>query len=80
MIRSEEIPANYPVDEVQKQNATNTVLSEGGLLLTSTCDVLRRWKEYFLDLSIPSTCLPRKKLTDLGNGLHITGAEVAEVE
>ena len=30
-----------------KQSSTNTVYSGGGELLTSTGDIVRRWKEYF---------------------------------
>ena len=37
-----------------KQFFTNTVYSEGGELLTSTGDVVGRWKEYFGDLLNPA--------------------------
>ena len=37
-----------------KQSSTNTVYSEGGELLTSTGDIIRRWKEYFEDLLNPT--------------------------
>ena len=38
-----------------KQSFTNTVYSGGGVLLTSTEDVISQWKECF---SIPRTRLP----------------------
>ena len=37
-----------------KQCFTNTLYSEGGVLLTSTGNVIRHWKEYLEDLLNPS--------------------------
>ncbi|KAI3352797.1 hypothetical protein L3Q82_019235 [Scortum barcoo] len=45
-----------------KQYSANTVYSAGGELLTSTEDIVGRWKKYFLRISsIPPTCLPVRK-------------------
>ena len=52
-----------------------------GALLTSTRDVVDRWKEYFKDLLNP-TDMPSGKEAgpgDSGVGSPISGAEVAEV-
>ncbi|TWW77407.1 hypothetical protein D4764_12G0007970 [Takifugu flavidus] len=52
-----------------------------GVLLTSTRDVVDRWKEYFEDLINPTNA-PRSEEAgpgDLGAGFRISGAEVAEV-
>ncbi|TWW63998.1 hypothetical protein D4764_03G0010060 [Takifugu flavidus] len=64
-----------------KQCTVNTVYSGDGVLLTSTRDVVDRWKEYFEDLLNP-TSMPSNEEAgpgDLGIGSHISGAEVAEV-
>ena len=37
-----------------KQSSTNNVYSGGGELLTSTGDIVGRWKEYFEDLLNPT--------------------------
>ncbi|KAI3360656.1 hypothetical protein L3Q82_002521 [Scortum barcoo] len=45
-----------------KQYSANTVYSAGGELLTSTGDIVGRWKKYFEDLLNPTdTCLPMRK-------------------
>ncbi|KAI3351313.1 hypothetical protein L3Q82_005858 [Scortum barcoo] len=45
-----------------KQYSANTVYSAGGELLTSTEDIVGRWKKYFARISsIPPTCLPMRK-------------------
>ena len=64
-----------------KQFSTNTVYSGSGELLTSTGDVVGRWKEYFEDLLNP-TNTPSVEEEDpggSGGGPPITGAEVTEV-
>ena len=40
-----------------KQSSTNTIYSGGGELLTSTGDIVGRWKEYFKDLLNPTDTL-----------------------
>uniref|UniRef100_A0A8C9TUR8 Reverse transcriptase domain-containing protein n=1 Tax=Scleropages formosus TaxID=113540 RepID=A0A8C9TUR8_SCLFO len=64
-----------------KQCSANTVYSESGALLTSTEDVLRRWKEYFEDLLNPSDTpsVEEAEAGDSEGDLSITLAEVAEV-
>ncbi|KAI3362445.1 hypothetical protein L3Q82_012252 [Scortum barcoo] len=46
-----------------KQYSANTVYSAGGELLTSTEDIVGRWKKYFEDLLNPTDlpCLPMRK-------------------
>ncbi|KAI3374478.1 hypothetical protein L3Q82_006303 [Scortum barcoo] len=45
-----------------KQYSANTVYSAGGELLTSTGDIVGRWKKYLPRISsIPPTCLPMRK-------------------
>ncbi|KAI3366483.1 hypothetical protein L3Q82_000618 [Scortum barcoo] len=46
-----------------KQYSANTVYSAGGELLTSTGDIVGRWKKHILrgSSSIPPTCLPVRK-------------------
>ncbi|KAI3354914.1 hypothetical protein L3Q82_004705 [Scortum barcoo] len=45
-----------------KQYSANTVYSAGGELLTSTGDIVGRWKKYFEDLLNPTdTCLSVRK-------------------
>ena len=64
-----------------KQCIVNTVYGGDGALLTSTRDVVDRWKEYFEDLLNP-TDMPSGKEAgpgDSGVGSPISGAEVAEV-
>ncbi|KAK0131885.1 Ubiquitin carboxyl-terminal hydrolase 37 [Merluccius polli] len=64
-----------------KQCIINTVYGGDGALLTSTRDVVDRWKEYFEDLLNP-TDMPSGKEAgpgDSGVGSPISGAEVAEV-
>ncbi|TWW66862.1 R2 Retrovirus-related Pol polyprotein from type I retrotransposable element [Takifugu flavidus] len=64
-----------------KQCTVNTVYSGDGVLLTSTRDVVDRWKEYFEDLLNPTNTPSSEEAGpgDLGIGSHISGAEVAEV-
>ncbi|TWW77036.1 hypothetical protein D4764_12G0004260 [Takifugu flavidus] len=59
----------------------NTVYSCDGVLLTSTWDVVDRWKEYFEDLLNPTNAPSSEEEGpgDLGTGSRISGAEVAEV-
>ncbi|TWW53743.1 hypothetical protein D4764_0109230 [Takifugu flavidus] len=55
--------------------------SGDGVLLTSTRDVVDRWKEYFEDLLNPTNTPSSEEVGpgDLEMGSHISGAEVAEV-
>ncbi|KAL7854802.1 hypothetical protein SRHO_G00169920 [Serrasalmus rhombeus] len=64
-----------------KQCATSTVYSGDGVLLTSTEDVIGRWKEYFEDLLNPTDTFSSEEAEsgDTGIGLSITEAEVAKV-
>ncbi|KAK0152855.1 LINE-1 reverse transcriptase [Merluccius polli] len=64
-----------------KQCIVNTVYGGGGALLTSTRDVVDRWKEYFEDLLNPTGTPSGKEAGpgDSGVGSPISGAEVAEV-
>uniref|UniRef100_A0A674P165 Reverse transcriptase domain-containing protein n=1 Tax=Takifugu rubripes TaxID=31033 RepID=A0A674P165_TAKRU len=64
-----------------KQCTVNTVYSGDGVLLTSTRDVVDRWKEYFEDLLNPTNAPSSEEVGpgDLEMGSHISGAEVAEV-
>ncbi|TWW52999.1 R2DM Retrovirus-related Pol polyprotein from type II retrotransposable element, partial [Takifugu flavidus] len=64
-----------------KQCTVNTVYSGDGVLLTSTRDVVDRWKEYFEDLLNPTNTPSSEEVGpgDLEMGYHISGAEVAEV-
>ncbi|KAI3358227.1 hypothetical protein L3Q82_003224 [Scortum barcoo] len=65
-----------------KQYSANTVYSAGGELLTSTEDIVGRWKKYFEDLlNPPPTCLPVRKQEagDSEVDSSITRAEVTEV-
>ena len=61
-----------------KQCFTNTVYSGDGVLLTSTGDVVRRWKEYFEDLLNPTntSSVEDTESGDSGGDSAITGAEV----
>ncbi|KAI3367396.1 hypothetical protein L3Q82_026250 [Scortum barcoo] len=64
-----------------KQYSANTVYSAGGELLTSTGDVVGRWKKYFEDLLNP-TDLPSNEEAEAGVSevdSSITQAEVTEV-
>lgn len=63
-----------------KQFATDTVYGAGGELLTSTGDVVRRWKEYFEDLLNPAvtSSVEEAEAGDPGEDLSITQAEVTE--
>ncbi|TWW78236.1 R2DM Retrovirus-related Pol polyprotein from type II retrotransposable element [Takifugu flavidus] len=64
-----------------KQCTVNTVYSGDGVLLTSTRDVVDRWKEYFEDLLNPTNTPSSEEVGpgDLEMGSRISGAEVAEV-
>ncbi|KAJ0015660.1 hypothetical protein NQD34_013950 [Periophthalmus magnuspinnatus] len=64
-----------------KQCFTNTVYSAGGELLTSTGDVVGRWKEYFEDLLNPTVTSPEEEAEtgDSEADSSITLAEVTEV-
>ncbi|KAK7889103.1 hypothetical protein WMY93_024663 [Mugilogobius chulae] len=64
-----------------KQCFTNTVYSAGGELLTSTGDVVGRWKEYFEGLLNPTATSSDEEAEteDSGGGSPITQAEVTEV-
>ncbi|KAK0133440.1 LINE-1 reverse transcriptase [Merluccius polli] len=64
-----------------KQCIVNTVYGGDGALLTSTRDVVDRWKEYFEDLLNPTDTPSGKEAGpgDSGVGPPISGAEVAEV-
>ncbi|KAI3352510.1 hypothetical protein L3Q82_005202 [Scortum barcoo] len=48
-----------------KQYSANTVYSAGGELLTSTGDIVGRWKKYFEDLLNP-TDLPSNEEAEAG--------------
>ncbi|KAI3372506.1 hypothetical protein L3Q82_022982 [Scortum barcoo] len=64
-----------------KQYSANTVYSAGGELLTSTGDIVGRWKKYFEDLLNP-TDLPSSEEAEAGDSevdSSITQAEVTEV-
>ncbi|TWW78306.1 hypothetical protein D4764_11G0004270 [Takifugu flavidus] len=65
----------------EKQCTVNTVYSGDGVLLTSTQDVVDRWKEYFEDLLNPTNTPSSEEVGpgDLEMGSHISEAEVAEV-
>ena len=64
-----------------KQLSTNTVYSAGGELLTSTGDVVGRWKEYFEDLLNPVVTSSEEEAESGGSEADspITRAEVTEV-
>ncbi|KAK0134372.1 Craniofacial development protein 2 [Merluccius polli] len=64
-----------------KQCIVNPVYGGDGSLLTSTRDVVDRWKEYFEDLLNPTDTPSGKEAGpgDSGVGSPISGAEVAEV-
>ena len=64
-----------------KQCTVNTVYSADGALLTSTRDVVDRWKEYFEDLLNPTDTpsVLEAGPGDLGVDSPISGVEVAEV-
>ena len=64
-----------------KQCPVNTVYSGGDVLLTSTKDVVDRWREYFEDL-LNLTDTPSSEEAgpwDQGIGNLISGADIAEV-
>ncbi|KAI3375912.1 hypothetical protein L3Q82_004171 [Scortum barcoo] len=64
-----------------KQYSASTVYSAGGELLTSTGDIVGRWKKYFEDLLNP-TDLPSNEEAEAGDSevdSSITQAEVTEV-
>ncbi|TWW71611.1 hypothetical protein D4764_16G0001080 [Takifugu flavidus] len=77
----------WPVGLLRQQNrkgkqcTVNIVYSGDGVLLTSTQDVVDRWKEYFEDLLNPINAPASEEAGpgDLGTGSHISGAEFAEV-
>ncbi|KAI3369654.1 hypothetical protein L3Q82_025366 [Scortum barcoo] len=52
-----------------KQYSANTVYSAGGELLTSTGDIVGRWKEYFEDLLNP-TDMPSTEEAEAGDSSH----------
>uniref|UniRef100_A0A6Q2YL25 CARD domain-containing protein n=1 Tax=Esox lucius TaxID=8010 RepID=A0A6Q2YL25_ESOLU len=64
-----------------KQCRTNAVYSGGGQLLTSTGDVVGRWKEYFKDLLNPAVTSSIEDAEAEGSEVDssITRAEVTEV-
>ncbi len=64
-----------------KQCPTNAVYSGGGRLLTSTGDVVGRWKEYFEDLLNPAVTSSIEEAEAEGSEVasSITRAEVTEV-
>ncbi|KAK3561507.1 hypothetical protein QTP86_006177 [Hemibagrus guttatus] len=64
-----------------KQFSANTVYSGGGELLTSTGDIVRRWKEYFEDLLNPTDMpfIEEAGAEDSEVDSSITQAEVTEV-
>ena len=64
-----------------KQCSVNTVYSGDGELLTSTRDVVDRWREYFEDLLNPADTSSNEEAEfgDSGVDSPISGAEVAEV-
>ncbi len=64
-----------------KQCPTNAVYSGGGRLLTSTGDVVGRWKEYFEDLLNPAvtSSIEEAEAGGLEVASSITRAEVTEV-
>lgn len=64
-----------------KQSPTNAVYSRGGRLLTSTGDVVGRWKEYFEDLLNPAVTSSIEEAEAEGSEVDssITLAEVTEV-
>ncbi|KAK7896322.1 hypothetical protein WMY93_021647 [Mugilogobius chulae] len=64
-----------------KQFSTNTIYSAGGELLTSTGDVVGRWKEYFEGLLNPTATSSDEEAEteDSGEDSSITQAEVTEV-
>ncbi|KAI3364145.1 hypothetical protein L3Q82_010962, partial [Scortum barcoo] len=65
-----------------KQYSANTVYSAGGELLTSTGDIVGRWKKYFEDLLNP-TDLPSSEEAEAGDSevdSSITQAEVTELD
>ncbi|KAK7939602.1 hypothetical protein WMY93_002928 [Mugilogobius chulae] len=64
-----------------KQFSTNTIYSAGGELLTSTGDVVGRWKEYFEGLLNPTATSSDEEAEteDSGEDSSITQVEVTEV-
>ncbi len=64
-----------------KRCPTNTVFSGGGKLLTSTGDIVGRWKEYFEDLLNPTDMSSIEEAEAEGSEVDssITQAEVTEV-
>ncbi|KAI3366655.1 hypothetical protein L3Q82_009343 [Scortum barcoo] len=66
-----------------KQYSANTVYSAGGELLTSTEDIVGRWKKYFEDLLNPTDLLLPMRKQRMGTlrwvDSSITQAEVTEV-
>ncbi|CAM4608815.1 unnamed protein product [Leuciscus chuanchicus] len=65
----------------EKQCPTNAVYSGGGQLLTSTGDVIGRWKEYFKDLLNPADTFSIEEAEAEGSEVDssIIQAEVTEV-
>ena len=65
-----------------RQQLAHTVYSGDGRLLTSTGEIVGRWKEYFEELLNPTNTYSVEETEpgdDLGMGRLISGAEVAEV-
>ncbi|KAI3368377.1 hypothetical protein L3Q82_008080 [Scortum barcoo] len=65
-----------------KQYSANTVYSAGGELLTSTGDIVGRWKKYFTEDLLNPTDLPSNEEAEAGVSevdSSITQAEVTEV-
>ncbi|KAI3363612.1 hypothetical protein L3Q82_001244 [Scortum barcoo] len=74
-------PSGASASEGGKQYSANTVYSAGGEMLTSTGDIVGRWKKYFEDLLNP-TDLPSNEQAEAGDSevdSSITQAEVTEV-
>ncbi|MDG2555341.1 reverse transcriptase domain-containing protein [Vibrio parahaemolyticus] len=64
-----------------RRQLAHTVYSGGGELLTSTGDIVGRWKEYFEELLNPTNTYSSEETETgvSGAGRPISGAEVAEV-
>ncbi|TWW53902.1 hypothetical protein D4764_0180810 [Takifugu flavidus] len=69
---------HHPASEEGKQCTVNTVYSGDGVLLTSTRDVVDRWKEYFEDLLIPPNTPSSEEVGpgDLEMGSRISGLKL----
>ena len=67
MIDSKEVLANCPAPQWGRRQHAHTVFSVGGELLTSTEDIVGRWKEYFEELLNPTNTY--SAVEGLGAGL-----------